>query len=354
MVKQPDNSEVVMFGDMHLSRKPKLGEVMTDASAKLRKKPRVIEAEAGKPMPESAPQVPPQAVEPPPVAPTPAPPVAKAPEKKQAPKASPKPAPKVKNPASPKEVSKAMATNSVGSVVGSMREKALQNGGTLSLQDIDAMEQELATKSQEMEAQFEAALENYASAIDQQKWNLERANPFSRLMVKQFSHLFKEPAGRKSVHRRMLPGFYQAISMLLGPESVGRYHERCEGIVARIQADLNDRPFDWEMFYNEKDALTVSLDAQLLIAAGFQDYDKRAKWFQELVNSNLTPPTYDASAGERSWILSEQGFRRMLDALLGNLRKVMSTDKGRERMMKRHGRDAVAVALTTLKRLVTG
>lgn len=247
-----------------------------------------------------------------------------------------------------------MATNSVGTVVGSMREKAMQNGGTLSLQDIDAMEQELAAKSQQMEAQFEAALENYASAIDQQKWNLERANPFSRLMVKQFSHLFKEPAGRKSVHRRMLPGFYQAISMLLGPESVGRYHERCEGIVARIQADLNDVPFDWEMFYNEKDALTVSLDAQLLIAAGFQDFDKRSKWFMDLVNSNLTPPADDASAGEKAWSLSEQGFRRMLDALCGNLRKVMSSEKGRERMMKRHGRDAVAVALTTLKRIVTG
>jgi hypothetical protein len=167
MVKQPDNSEVVMFGDMNVSLKPKLGETLTDASAKLRKKPRVIEAESGKPMLE------PQAVEPPPapVQPAPAPqPVAKS--------------PKVKNPASPKEVSKAMAAGSVGSVVGSMREKAPQNGGTLSLQDIDAMEHELAAKSQEMEAQFEAALENYASAIDQQKWNLERANPFSRLMVK--------------------------------------------------------------------------------------------------------------------------------------------------------------------------
>jgi len=351
MVKQPDSSEVVMFGDMSLSRKPKLGETLTDASAKLRQKPRVIEADPGKPMPE--PQAPPQAVEPPPVPVQPAPslpPVANTPEAKPAPKAPPK----VKNPASPKEVSKAMAAGSVDSVIGSMREKALQNGGMLSLQDIDAMEHELAAKSQEMEAQFEAALKNYASAIDQQKWNLERANPFSRLMVKQFSHLFKEPAGRKSVHRRMLPGFYQAISMLLGPETVGRYHERCEGIVARIQADLNDEPFDWEMFYNEKDALTVSLDAQLLIAAGFQDFDKRSKWFMDLVNSNLTPPADDASAGEKAWSLSEQGFRRMLDALCGNLRKVISSEKGRERMMKRHGRDAVAVALTTLKRVVTG
>lgn len=337
MVKAPDKTEVVMFGDLELQRKSALGGGLTDASAKLRQKPRVIEAEPGKPMP--APQ-----------APTPV----QAAPKPVAAKPSPKPAPKIKNPASSKDVSKAMVVDSVGSVVGSLREKAMQNGGTLSLQDIDAMEQELAAKSQQIEAQFESALEDYAAAIDQQKWNLERANPFSRLMVKQFSHLFKEPAGRKSVHRRMLPGFYQATSMLLGPESIGKYHERCEGIVARIQADLDETPFDWEMFYNEKDALTVSLDAQLLIAAGFKDFDKRLKWYLDLVNSNLTPAADDASAGEQAWSLSEPGLRRMLDALFGNLRKVMSLDKGRERMIKRHGRDTVAVALTALKRVVTG
>lgn len=341
MVKAPDKSEVVMFGDLELQRKSALGGGLTDASAKLRQKPRVIEAEPGKPMPA------PQAPEPVQAAPTPAP-------KPVSAKPSPKPAPKIKNPASSKDVSKAMVVDSVGSVVGSLREKAIQNGGTLSLRDIDAMEQELAVKSQQIEAQFESALEDYAAAIDQQKWNLERANPFSRLMVKQFSHLFKEPAGRKSVHRRMLPGFYQATSMLLGPESIGKYHERCEGIVARIQADLEETPFDWEMFYNEKDALTVSLDAQLLIAAGFKDFDKRLKWYLDLVNSNLTPAGDDASAGEKAWSLSEPGLRRMLDALFGNLRKVMSSDKGRERMIKRHGRETVAVALTTLKRVVTG
>ena len=336
MVKSPDKTEVVMFGDPAAQRKSVAGGGLTDASAKLRQKPRVIEAESGKPMPAPVQATP--ASQPQPVAAKPA----------------PKPAPKVKNPASSKDVSKAMVADTMGSVVGSLRQKAIQNGGTLSLQDIDVMEQELAAKSQQIEAQFESALEDYAAAIDQQKWNLERANPFSRLMVKQFSHLLKEPAGRKSVHRRLLPGFYQATSMLLGPETVGRYHERCEGIVARIQADLDDTPFDWEMFYNEKDALTVSLDAQLILASGFQDFDKRVKWYLDLVNSNLTPPADDASAGERAWSLSEPGLRRMLDALFSNLRKVMSSEKGRERMIKRHGRDAVAVALTTFKRVVTG
>ena len=321
MVKAPDNSEVVMFGDPALQRKSAREGELKDASAKLRQKPRVIEADSV------------------------------APESKAT---TSKPTPKIKNPASSKDVSKAMVADTMGSVVGSLREKAMQNGGTLSIRDIDAMEQDLAVKSQQIEAQFEAALEDYAAAIDQQKWNLERANPFSRLMVKPFSHLFKEPPGRKSVHRRVLPGFYKTTSMLLGPETIAKYNERCEGIVARVQAGLDDTPFDWEMVYNEKDALTVSLDAQLLIAAGFQDFDKRLKWYMDLVNSNLTPPADDASAGERAWSLSEPGLRRMLDALFGDLRKVMSSQKGRERMVKRHGQDAVGIAIMTLKRVVTG
>lgn len=340
MVKQPSNSEILMFGEATKARQTKGNGGSADVSEKLRRRPRVIEID---PVDQPA--------EPEPLAqalmPEPAP--------EPAPKRAAEPSPgKVRNPASSRDVSKAMVTNSMGSVVGTMREKALQNGGSLSLQDIDAMEQELAAQARAMEAQFESVLKDYADAIDQEKWNLERAKPFYRLMVKQFSHLLKEPPGRKSVHRRMLPGFYQAISMLLGPESVARYHERCEGIVARIQADPDDRPFDWEVFYIEKDALTVSLDAQLLIAAGFRDFDKRTKWFLDLVNSNLAEPADDASAGEKAWSLSEAGLRRMLDALFGNLRKVMSSAKGRDRMVKRHGQDAVSVALTTLKRVVTG
>lgn len=266
---------------------------------------------------------------------------------------TPKP-PKVANPASAKEVSKALATNAVGSLVDQMRAKATAKGGVLTLDDIDGMQSEMAAKVSEIEAQMEKAFEAYADANERVKWGPERRDLFYRLLVKQFSHMFKEPVSRKSVCRRMLPGFFMALTMLIGPDAVETYGARCRGIVARLKSEHGDNPFDWDLYYNEKDALSVAIDAQLMIAAGFAEYDRRTAWFMTLVNSNLAPVGDGDSEAVQRWELAEPGLRRMLDALLANLRKVLSSDKGRERLIKRHGSDTVADALKTLKRIVTG
>ena len=44
----------------------------------------------------------------------------------------------------------------------------------------------------------------------------------------------------------------------------------------------------------------------------------------------------------------------MLDAMLSDLRKVLSSEKGRERLVKRHGADIVDNANNALKRLLLG
>lgn len=297
-----------------------------------------------------------------PAAPSPAPQIVQAPvAPAPAPVAQPVPAPapkpavaKVKNPASAKEVSKALASDAVGSVVDKLRATAMAQGGVLTLNDLDSMQTAMAEQMRDIEKQMEQAFETFTVATERAKWEPERNDVFYRLLVKQFSHLFKEPVGRKTVCRRMLPGFFMAVVMLLGPNVVEGYHDRCRGIVARLKTEHGGEPFDWDRYYTEKDALAVLIDAQLTIAAGFADYDKRMQWFMTLVNSHLAPIAESDSEAVRRWELAEPGFRRMLDALLGNLRKVLSSDKGRERLMKRHGAETVTQALTALKRIVTG
>lgn len=301
---------------------------------------------------EPAPRpAPPKAATPPapaPVAAKPAPVMAK-------PAAAPvKTAPVVKNPASAKEQSKALAQSTVGSFVSQLKQAANANGGMLSVQDLDAMQDSFAQKTREMQAQIEATLDNYAEAREQQKWNKSRVDPFYRLMVKPYAHLFSEKPSRKGVTRRMLPGYFTAIGMLLGPDNVTNYHERCRSIVARLKSEAGDEHFDWDAFYAERDALTVRLDAQVIIAGQFSDYDRRSVWFINLVNSHLAPLGDSATEGERRWILEEQGFRRMLDAMLSDLRKVLSSEKGRERLINRHGAEVVDNANKALKRLLLG
>lgn len=334
MVKQPKNSEVLMYGD----------------KAKPQARAEIIRFdEKGKPIVERggvAEEAP---------APKPAMP-AQQPQPKPETAAQPhKPAPvAVKNSGSAKEVAQALAVGAVGSMVDQMKAAAQAKGGMLSVQDIDAMQTEFAAKAQQMQAQLETAFVNYADAREQMQFDQERDDPFYRLLVKSVSAYFKEPVSRKTPNRRMLPGFFIAVDMLLGPDMVSSHQERCRRIIARLREESGDDSFDWDVFYAERDALTVSLDAQLLIAAQFKDYDRRMNWFLTIVNSNLVPVDSTMSDGERRWELAEPGFRRFMDGLLSNLRKVLSSDKGRERLVKRHGQESVAAALSVLKRLVTG
>lgn len=355
MVKSPKSSEVLMFGDAQAPhQRAEIISVGPDGKPRIEKGgvmrtplPAEQPAPTAQPAPPPAKQLPPKAVAaPPPVRTAPAGPVV--------PTAPTVKAPKVKNPGSAKEVSKALAAGAVGSVVDQLREKALAKGGVLTMEDIDGMQAEMATKVREIEAQMERAFESYTTANERAKWGPERRDMFSRLLVKQFSPMFKEPVARKSVCRRMLPGFSMAVTMLLGPNAVESYRDRCRGIVARLKSEHGDNPFDWDHFYVEKDALAIAIDAQLTIAAGFSEYDRRTQWFMTLVNSNLAPVVESDSEAVRRWELAEPGLRRMLDALLDNLRKVLSSEKGRERLIKRHGPEPVAQALTTLKRIVTG
>jgi len=212
----------------------------------------------------------------------------------------PKPAvPCIKNAASAKAQSKALAETTVTSMVDKMKAKAHANGGMLSIRDLDLMQADFAQQAQTIQADIEATLEGFVDARERMKWSLERDEPFYRLLVKQFSGLLKEKPSRKGFSRRMLPGYFLAVDMLLGSDKVESYHERCRAIISRIKADVGEDEFDWEHFYQECDAITVSLDAQVALAAQFGDYDKRANWFINLVNSNLGLAPSGASKGER-------------------------------------------------------
>lgn len=330
MVKAPKSSEVIMYGDQ--------GEP-SQQRAEI-----ISVGKDGKPVSKTGGVM----NTPLKAAPTPAPAAAQpaAPAKK--------PAPKPMNAASAKEQGKAIAGKAVGAVVDQMKQKASANGGMLSIQDIDAMQSTFEQQAKEMQAQIEATLDNYADARDKEKYAKERVDPFFRLIVKPFAHMFAEKPSRKGITRRMLPGYFTAIGMLLGPDNVTNYDERCRGIVARLKNDVGDDAFGWEMFYTERDALTVRLDAQVIVASQFADYDKRSGWFINLVNSNLGGLPDSATEAEQRWVLGEIGFRRLLDAMLSDLRKVLSSEKGRERLVKRHGVDVVDNANKALKRLLLG
>ena len=94
----------------------------------------------------------------------------------------------------------------------------------------------------------------------------------------------------------------------------------------------------------------MSLDAQVSMAFHFEDIDKRAAWFVELINSHMAP----AAGGASEWQFSERGFLHFLGYLLSDLKETLSTETGRMYVTKRHGVDACVTLAEILKNVESG
>jgi hypothetical protein len=143
-------------------------------------------------------------------------------------KTQPKPAPKkVPRPPTAKEQSKVLAETVVTSMVDRVREEALKKG-SLTVDDIDAMKGEFDKQAPALTETFEQSFEDYVKARERADWDQKRDYPFDRIIVKRFSPLFNETDMSRfdRVSRRMLPGFFMALSMMLGPEEVDEYQEK--------------------------------------------------------------------------------------------------------------------------------
>ena len=148
---------------------------------------------------------------------------------------------------------------------------------------------------------FEQSFDVYVKARERAVWDQQRNYPFDRLMVKKFSNLFRDDGeiGPDDLSRRMLPGFFVALGMMLGTEVVEKYQQKIRTIVDKVKAG-GKSVFDWDDVYADEVAETVSLDAEVGIAGYFEDFDKRAEWFIDLINNHLTSPepSIGAAAGQ--------------------------------------------------------
>ena len=333
--------------------KPKAESGPSDASKRLRRQPKVIDARKYKPE-EKAPEVekPEEpALESPPAAkleadPPPAPaglaPPPPAPKPVAAkPREQPPEKPKVKQPATPKQSAKVAATVMVDSMVGRLKSEA-QRKGSISVAYLDALQAEFAKQAEKLSQALERSFDSFVEAKERAEWGMKRDQPFDRVIVKAFSELFLDEDYTRfdRVSRRMLPGFFMALNMMLGEELVNEYQENCQLLVERLREE-HGSAFDWELVYGQPEAKALMLDAAITIATYFADYDRRSNWFIELINGNLGPMD-GAPKEEAGWEMTPTGFKRFLDHLFKDLRDALATDSGKLRITKRHGAETCA------------
>jgi len=252
---------------------------------------------------------------------------------------------------SPKDAGRILADTVMQAFVERLKAEASAKGH-LTVADLEGMQAEFDRQAQALSGIFEQSFEAYVKARERSVWDAQREYPFDRLIVKKFSNLFKdgEALGPDDLCRRMLPGFFVALGMMLGPDVVDEYQDKIRGVVERVKSS-GKSVFNWDDVYTDSTAKAVALEAEVAIAAHFDEFEKRSQWFINLVNGHLPPPEPGGHANVANWEMSQAGFAKFLAAMLQDARATLETDVGKMRITQRYGGDACAALFDILKRV---
>jgi hypothetical protein len=230
----------------------------------------------------------------------------------------------------------ALAETVVMAFIDRLRHEAEARGGRLALADIERLAADFHNKSAALRQAFELTFEAYGRARERAKFAQNRNYPFDRVLVQRFEHLLaRGPAGR-GIPRRVLPGFFMAVEMMLGPQVLEAYQEHCRIIVERIRKAQGGK-FAWPDLYADPETATLAFDALVAMASYFADYDKRARWFLTVVNGHLGPAPASASAAEAAWQLDAAAFRAFLAAFFAEIKDSVATSVARTAFAERFG-----------------
>ena len=259
--------------------------------------------------------------------------------------------------ASPEEQTKQLAQSVVSSFTSRLTEEATAKGGYLSVQDLQSLNQEFEQKTDELKQVLEKSFEDYVSAREKASWDQARKYPFDRMIVKTFSYML-ETDSRKlrrsdSVSRRILPGFFMVLTMILGPDQLEAYQGKCRAVVKLVKRAYGDK-FEWEDIYESDDARAIVIDALIDIAHGFDDIDRRAVWFIDMVNSHLPPADDKTTQTEAEWTFSTDGFKQFFKALMSDLNDALDSEGGRLLITRRHGVEETVELVSLMRGLNVG
>ena len=97
--------------------------------------------------------------------------------------------------------------------------------------------------------------------------------------------------------------------------------------------------FDWQVVYDDDEAVDLVTDLLMAISGRFDDMPKRINWFINVVDSNLGPPT--PGGADATWHFDEAEFHILFAAMFEDLRAILDTDNGEASISARHGPRAV-------------
>ncbi|MDG4718346.1 MULTISPECIES: hypothetical protein [Thalassospira] len=204
----------------------------------------------------------------------------------------------------------------------------------------------------EKEDLFDAAwavLESDLESIKAREHAAVRHDPFGRLLVSRFDHLLEGSTAGDIEHgalpRSILQPFFKVIRMMVGMDMLQEIDREIHEII-EAHADEDDELRDpaeyWDHLAKEP---AVKLRINLVfarMALHFRDYEHRKKWLLQLVNDNLP-------AGDVPWTFTEAHCVRLLDALFGDVREILTVPEQSAELVAKMGSEDVASLREVMK-----
>jgi hypothetical protein len=223
-----------------------------------------------------------------------------------------------------------VGTTMIGHFATRLEVEAAKAGGSLDAAQIRALARHFIDSEQSrFKAYYRRAWDDCSRARDTQLWDGARDQPFERILMRRFAHLFPprsgDDGGEGILSRRMIPGFHMAVDKMIGPT----LFEQCRRLSAAM---LERHPargggHDWRAIHADPEAALLIDDVLMVVAHTFADFKKRRAWFLDLVNSHLTPAR--GGARDEHWHLSESAFAALMRALFADLGALAHADPAR-------------------------
>jgi hypothetical protein len=177
-----------------------------------------------------------------------------------------------------------------------------------------------------------------------------RKFPLERLIVARFVHLLPDrgepPVPGRTLSRRMIPAFIQALHQMVGPELFEEYEERARTMVETLRAQ-EGQSLDWDSLHERPMAKILVNDILIYITRYFMDISKRRTWMVSYFD-RIMPP--GKSNEERAWSFGDLEFHKLMAALYRELAETLFDKKGRQHLEERYD----PASLSQLEQVLAG
>ncbi len=226
-----------------------------------------------------------------------------------------------------------------------------EKGGNLTMDDVAEMGEAFTEQLSGIKETFLSAVESYTMAREQNRVSSERGNVFHRIMVHPFEARLTTEKDLKDkpdhLSRRMLPGFYNVLSMMFGPPKLSRYEQKAKTVVDHLLKQ-NNGEIEWEDVYKSHEMRRISLRSLIDIAKHFKNTEKRLDWMVAMVNSNMIPlEDGKLSAG---WQFTRETAEALLRDLFHDLHHALQNQAARQKFSEELGADTVGVLDSVTRR----